>query len=51
MLEAVDIKTRGFVCAASIADFDEENVRIHFDGWSTSLSFFFLFLFLLSFLP
>uniref|UniRef100_A0A7S4P728 Uncharacterized protein n=1 Tax=Paramoeba aestuarina TaxID=180227 RepID=A0A7S4P728_9EUKA len=35
MLEAIDIKTTGYLCVASIKDFDHEgNVRIHFDGWT-----------------
>ena len=39
MLEAVDILTSGYVCVATIEDFDNEgNVRIHFDGWTNRLS-------------
>ena len=46
MLEAVDILTPGYVCGASIKDFDNQgNVQIHFDGWTDSESFFFFFFF------
>jgi hypothetical protein len=32
-LEAVDIQTTGYVCVATIAEIDNDNVKIHFDGW------------------
>jgi hypothetical protein len=38
-LEALDIKTPGYICVATIIQIQGENVRISFDGWSENFDY------------